>query len=282
MSSPSRFTTSDGLTLAFDDRGSGPVLLCLAGLTRNMGDFETILPLAGRCRLIRMDYRGRGQSDWAADPLSYSVPREAADALELLDHLGIDRAAILGTSRGGLIAMGLAATARHRLTGVLLNDIGPEIDAGGLARIMGYVGMPVAPRTLDDMAALLAASLRDFPGVTAARWREAARHWYHETEAGLELRYDPRLRDALIAMAEGGGLVDLWPFFDALAGLPLAALRGANSDLLTAATLAEMQRRRPDLIAATVPDRGHTPFLDEAESLAVLAAFLDRLEGPTE
>ena len=112
-----RFTTSDGLSLWFDDTGGdGPVVLCLAGLTRNSTDFDYAMPYLTGARVIRMDYRGRGQSDRAGDFMTYSIPRESQDALELLDHLKITRAAILGTSRGGLIALTLAAMARDRLS----------------------------------------------------------------------------------------------------------------------------------------------------------------------
>jgi len=125
------FTTSDGLSLHYTDEGAGLPLLCLSGLTRDGRDFDYVAPHLDQVRLIRMDYRGRGQSEWG-DHSQYTIPVEARDAVELLDHLGLESAAVLGTSRGGLIAMLLAATARDRLTGVALNDIGPEIAPAGL------------------------------------------------------------------------------------------------------------------------------------------------------
>ncbi|MEI4470806.1 alpha/beta fold hydrolase [Frigidibacter sp. MR17.24] len=276
-------TASDGVRIAYDDRGSGQPLLCLSGLTRNMGDFEFVLPLAGRCRLIRMDYRGRGRSDHAPHA-TYNLMREGQDALELLDHLGIARTAILGTSRGGLIAMGLAGVAKPRLSGVVLNDVGPVIDPGGLARIFDYVGRQPAAATLDDMAERTRAALEaDFPGVPLARWRRMMDHWYRPAHPGTEgtgirLNYDPKLLDAMKEQTVTGTITDLWPFFDALDGLPLGAIRGANSDLLSPATLAEMARRRPDMLVAEVPDRGHVPFLDEPAAVRLLETFLDRLQ----
>jgi len=273
------FTTSDGLRLAYRDEGSGPVLLCLAGLTRNMADFDFVArDFADRARIVRMDYRGRGMSDYAADYLSYTLIREGRDALELLDHLGIDRAAILGTSRGGLIALTLAPSHRDRLAGVCFNDIGPEIAPEGLAFISGYLGVDPAMQTYDDAADALLASMGDrFPGVSRARWRlHAARIW-RETPDGLALRYDKALRKSLLEQSATGTVEDLWPYFDALEGLPLALIRGANSDLLSATTAARMRARRPDLIFGEVPNRGHVPFLDEPEARAVIAAFLDRL-----
>jgi len=153
-----RFTTSDGLSLAYEDAGAGLPLLCLPGLTRNARDFDelaTVLP--GGVRMIRLTCRGRDPSDYAPDPAQYQLPVEARDAVELLDHLGIDKAAIVGTSRGGLIAMLLAATARDRLSGVLLNDIGPEINPAGLERIYDYIGARPAGPTLEHVAAALRA-----------------------------------------------------------------------------------------------------------------------------
>ncbi len=276
---PRRFTTGDGLSLAYRDDGAGVPVLCLCGLTRNMADFDFVVrDFAGRARIIRLDTRGRGASDYDPDFHGYSVSREAQDAMELLDHLGIKRAAILGTSRGGLIAMALAATHRDRLAGVCLNDIGPVIDPAGLVKIMGYLGITPGYRTLEDGARALAErNAAQFPGVPLDLWRiHAARIWL-ETPTGLALRYDRRLRDAVIAHSPTGGIPDLWPLFDMMAGLPLAVIRGANSDLLSAATVAGMRERRPDMIVAEVPDRGHVPFLDEPEARAAIAAFLDRL-----
>jgi len=273
---PQTFATTDGLMLVYDDQGSGTPLLCLAGLTRNMADFETVLPLADRLRLIRLDSRGRGASDHDPDPANYTIAHEAADVLALLDHLGLPRVAILGTSRGGLIAMALAVQHRHRLTGVLLNDIGPVIEPEGLAAIRDYIG--IRPRHADyDQAAtgLQRFHAAGFPGVPLPVWRVFARRIYSQAADGLDLRYDPALRVNVLAAA--GPAADLWPLFSALAGLPVAVLRGANSNLLSAATLAEMIRRHPGLIAATVPDRGHVPFLDEPASVALIDAFVAAL-----
>jgi len=131
------FTTSDGLSLHYTDEGEGLPLLCLAGLTRTGRDFDFVAPHLKGVRLIRLDYRGRGQSDWAEDWATYSIPVEGRDAVELLDHLGIEKAAVLGTSRGGIIAMVLAAVIKDRLLGVAMNDIGPAIEFGGLGENSG-------------------------------------------------------------------------------------------------------------------------------------------------
>ncbi|MDO5757479.1 MAG: alpha/beta hydrolase [Rhodobacterales bacterium] len=268
-----RFVTADGLSLHYADTagqegGDGPPVLCLAGLTRNSADFQMVLPFLAGHRVIRMDYRGRGLSDYAEDFSTYSIPQEAHDALALLDHLGLERATILGTSRGGLIAMVLAATAPDRLSGAILNDIGPELAPGGLDRIMDYLGRRPKFRSYDEAADGLAAiNAAQFPGVSRGRWRLHAENiWAEQEGERLALRYDPRLRDA-VEQTGAQPAPDLWPLFDALAALPLTVLRGANSDLLSADLLARMQDRAPHMRAVTVPDRGHVPFLDEAEAL---------------
>ncbi|QYX55931.1 alpha/beta hydrolase [Roseovarius sp. SCSIO 43702] len=275
-----RFTTQDGLGLHFEEEGDGLPVLCLAGLTRNGGDFEFLMPHLdlAHVRAIRMDYRGRGQSDHAADFMTYSILQEAQDAVALLDHLGIERAAIIGTSRGGLIAMVLAGLHRDRLAGVVLNDIGPDIAQVGLARIMDYVGRAPSFPDLDAAGhGLHALYEADFPGVPVERWRRQAElMWYEKPGGGLGLRYDARLRNAMIAQAEAGPTPDLWPLFDQLATVPLCALRGANSDLLTPETLDRMQAHIPGMAAVTVADRAHVPFLDEPEAVAAIHALLEQ------
>jgi pimeloyl-ACP methyl ester carboxylesterase len=275
-----RFTTPDGLGLDYDDEGAGLPLLCLPGLTRNGTDFDDLAAaLGGRHRLIRLTLRGRGASDRDPDPLNYNVAVEARDVAAFLDHLGLARAVVVGTSRGGLIAMVLAATARDRLAGVLLNDIGPELAPAGLARIMTYLGVTPRSRTYAEAAAALQATMgADFPGLPAEKWLTCARRWFDEGPEGLRLNYDPGLRVVLEAAADGPA-ADMWPLFDALDGVPLAVVRGANSDLLTSDTVARMRARRPDLIFAEVPDRGHVPFLDEPEALAALDALLARVSA---
>ena len=175
--------------------------------------------------------------------------------------------------------MALAVTAKARLSGVLLNDIGPEMDPQGLSHIMDYLGRPSAYRSFEDAADNLPKALgAQFPNVSHAQWLTYARRIWAEGESRLELRYDPGLREAIEAQSVTGALPDLWPLFEAFDGLPLALLRGENSNLLPRSTYDEMQRRRPDMIAAEVKDRGHVPFLDEPESLDVIARFVARIE----
>ena len=268
-------TAADGTRLAYRDEGAGPVVLCLAGLTRNMRDFDHVAPHLPQVRLIRMDYRGRGLSD-RADPASYTVAQEAADALALLDHLGIARAAVLGTSRGGLVGLWLAATARERLAGLALNDIGPAIGARGLETIGAYLGRRPAQATWAEAAQARAEAWTGFRGVPPERWLAEVQAHFEERADGLYLRYDPALRQTFL---DGTALpvADLWPLYDATAGLPLLCLRGANSDILTRRDFALMRRRRPGMLAVTVPGRGHVPFLDEPESLSAIRRWLEGL-----
>ncbi|WP_341861020.1 alpha/beta hydrolase [Gymnodinialimonas sp. 57CJ19] len=271
-------TAPDGVKIAYDDQGEGVPLLCLPGLTRNMDDFEPVLAhYRDRARVIRVDFRGRGASDYA-DFATYTPMQEAQDVVALLDHLGLEKACVLGTSRGGLVALMMAVMARDRLSGVIFNDIGPEIMAEGLANIMDYIGKPPAYGSLAAAAAALpdvyAGAFRNVP---AATWAAFARRVWREEGGALHLRYDPKLRDAVApAFAPDFEAPDLWPLFDALDGVPLGLIRGAQSDILSAETATEMRRRRPDMAFVELGDRGHVPFLDESGSRAVIESVLEK------
>ncbi|WP_037310926.1 alpha/beta fold hydrolase [Ruegeria halocynthiae] len=270
------FTTSDSKRIYYQDTGSGIAVLCLAGLTRNSQDFSFLAPHVADLRMIAMDYRGRGQSDYDPDFTNYNIIRESQDAIELLDHLGLERAVVLGTSRGGLIAMALATSHPERLSGAILNDVGPVIDPAGIAKIMDYVGNQPVSRTYEDAAKALQHVMGpQFPGVSLDRWRLQAEIQYDQTDYGLTLRYDPALRTALLEQAAAGPVPDMWPFFEALRDIPTGVIRGQNSDILSNETLTEMHDRHPDLMSAQVPDRGHVPFLDEPQSLTLIRKVLD-------
>ena len=277
------FAASDGAKLYFSYSGvagAGVALLCLAGLTRNSRDFDALAPHMVHVRLITMDYRGRGQSEWTGAN-TYTIAQEAADVLALLDHLGLKQVAILGTSRGVLIAMALAVMAPERLMVVCFNDIGPVMEPDALARIGTYVGRPPVAQDYEAAAHMLARNARGVSGVPLARWHQEARHHYAQNPdgPGLVNRYDPELRQAFLA-AVSAPAVDLWPFFDALAGLPLATIRGVNSDILSYQTLLAMRARRPDMLWCDLPGRAHVPFLDEPEALFTLHRFLEQIAWP--
>lgn len=269
------FAAPDGARLFYLDTGEGLPVLALSGLSRNGSDFDYVAPHLKGIRLIRMDYRGRGRSEWTG-PDTYTIPIEASDAIALLDHLKLEQAAILGTSRGGLIAMVLAATAKERVSGACLVDIGPELASEGLDVIASYIGKNPTQKTYKEATAMRATLLPGFVEVPESRWAEEMRKHYTETDDGLNINYDPSLRKAVLA-AGTQPMPDLWPLFDAFAELPLALVRGENSNLLAETTVDEMRRRRPDMVFANVPGRGHVPFLDEPAALDVLQAWIAAL-----
>jgi len=270
------FITHDGLSLDYKIEGAGKPLLCLPGLTRDLYDFDELAAaMRGEAQVIRLSMRGRGRSDWAAEYKSYNIVQEARDVVEFMDFLGLDKATVVGTSRGGFNAMILAATAADRLAGVLLNDIGPELMQGGIGDIMERIGNPPEARDLAALVAGMKADMAaDFPDLSDAKWEALARRWFSVSDSGVALNYDPLLGKAMHEQAEGEP-PDLWGLFDLMAGVPLALLRGENSDLLSVETAAQMRARRPDMLFAEVPNRGHIPLLDEPESVETIRKLLE-------
>lgn len=270
------FQAPDGREIAFADTGgTGEAILCLAGITRTKADYEVLADrLRPTHRVIRMDYRGRGESQWATDPIAEdTVLTEGQDAVALLAHLGLPRVTIVGTSRGGLIGMLLAATQPALVRALIINDIGPVLEQRGLDLIMTHLGRD--PGFADFEAA--ANGLRDllsddFPTLSDGDWLAFARRTYADDDGRSVLNYDPKLRDATEA-AFAQPTPDLWPMWEAIA-CPVLTIRGENSDLLSDVTLAEMAKRSPAMAAVTVPNRGHVPFLDEPEAVAAIDAFL--------
>ncbi len=269
------FTAADGARIAYRDQGRGLPVLCLSGLTRTKEDFDDAMPALAGCRVIRMDYRGRGESAFTG-PSTYTIAQEAADAMALMDHLGVSQVALLGTSRGGMIGMGIANMAPNRLLGLCLNDIGPELHRPGLERVRDYVGRRPAAKTLAELAEKLPAFNPGFEGVTPAQWQAMAARLYRETPEGLELNYDPDLRHSVL-LSFSAQPFDMWKIWPPGPDLPLALIRGVNSDLLTQETADRMQETRPDMIRAEVPGRAHVPFLDEPESVAALRSWVEKM-----
>jgi len=269
------FITHDGLTLDYKIEGTGKPLLCLPGLTRDLFDFDELAAaMKKEAQVIRLTMRGRGRSEWAADYTSYNIVQEARDTVEFMDFLGLEKATIIGTSRGGFNAMILAATSPERLAGVLLNDIGPELARRGIDKIMGYIGKPPAAQTLAELVSGLKTEMgADFPDLAESKWEDLARRWFKVSETSVALNYDPLIGKAMHEQAQGEP-PDLWGLFDLMAGVPLALLRGANSDLLSVETAQKMNVRRPDMLYAEVPNRGHIPLLDEPESLEIIRKLL--------
>jgi pimeloyl-ACP methyl ester carboxylesterase len=271
------FQSDDGLRLHVTEwPGPGaqaPVLLCLPGLTRNGRDFERLAArLSTRFRLLCPDQRGRGLSAHDPDPSRYRPDRYVADMLTLLDQAGLAQVQVIGTSLGGMMGVMLAALQPQRIQALVLNDVGPVLEAEGLARIAGYVGHQTPAASLAEAAARTAAVQAPvFPDFEAADWQRMVLET-HRVEGGEWLPdYDPAIAQGL---ANGSAVPSLWPLFEAAAATPMLLLRGAASDLLSAATVAEMQARLPNLQAVDVPRRGHAPTLMEAEALGALEGFL--------
>jgi pimeloyl-ACP methyl ester carboxylesterase len=273
------FDSYDGLRLhsrvyAAPTAGA-PVVLCLHGLMRNGRDFEELAAhLAARHRVIVPDVRGRGLSARDPDFNNYHIPVYLKDALTLLAGLGAVRVTVIGTSMGGLMAMLLAVTQPGLVARMVLNDVGPEVDLQGLERIRGYAGKAAPVRSWPEAIAQVRSTYgAAWPGLSEERWEKIARLSYRANAQGLpEVDADPRIAEQLRNTAAAAP--DLWPLWGALAKVPILAIRGAQSDILSAATLARMQREKPDLKVLTVANRGHAPMLDEPESVAAIDEFL--------
>ena len=276
--------TADGLRLYVRDYDSAvpgrlPVV-CLPGLTRNHRDFAALATrLAPLRRVICPDMRGRGLSDRDPDPARYAVPVEAGDVLAMLDALGVTQAAFVGTSRGGLQVMALAVMRPAAIAAAVLNDVGPRLERAGLERIVA--GMSDRPTVFTGWEAaaqaVRQANESQLPGLDDAAWLALARCVMAERDGRIVPDHDPALALGTRA-ALAGELPELWPAFEALAGVPLLAIRGGLSDILSAATLDEMQARIPAMRRLTLPGRGHVPFLDEPEAVAAIEALLDEAD----
>jgi pimeloyl-ACP methyl ester carboxylesterase len=278
-----QWTSADGLTLRYRDYGgrevARPPILCIPGLTRNCRDFEPVADaFAGDWRVLCPDLRGRGQSDYARDSNSYQPLQYAADILSLLDHLEIDRVVAMGTSLGGIVIMLLAMHAPKRFAGVVLNDVGPEIEAAGLARIRGYVGQGRSfPTWMHAARGLREQGGAAHPDYAIADWLRLAKRLMAVGPGGrIAFDYDMKIAEPF-QTAAGTAPVDMWPAFRALAGRPVLAIRGELSDILSAATLDKMAAELPGLHVCTVPRTGHAPTLEEPEALAAIERLLERV-----
>ena len=277
--------SADGLSLHFRDYpGNGDRLpvLCLHGLTRNARDFEALAPhiAAHGRRVIVPEMRGRGRSAYASDTSTYAVPTYVADTLALLAQEGVERFVAVGTSMGGLIIMGLAALVPDRIAGVVLNDVGPVVEAEGLERIKGYVGQGGSFPTWVHAARALAEVHGDtYPGYDLADWLAMAKRTMVLVSNGrIAFDYDMKIADPILADETAAVPVDLWPMLAALAGRPAVLVRGEASTILSPATLARMEKTLPDARSVIVPNIGHAPTLDEPEVRAAIAAMLEQAE----
>ncbi|MBO9670412.1 MAG: alpha/beta hydrolase [Sphingobium sp.] len=274
----------DNLRLHYRDypgRDDRPPILCIPGLTRNVRDFEPIADrLAGEWRVICVELRGRGESAYAKDPMTYVPLVYLQDLIALLDELALPKFVGIGTSLGGIMLMLLAATRPGVMAGALLNDIGPEITPAGLERIRTHVGTGGPQPTWVHAARALA----EAQGVVYPKWRLqdwlrfAKRLYRLNSQKRMVLDYDQRIAEPFRVPGSEVG-VDLWPAFEALSGAPLSLVRGAISDLLSAETAAAMKAKVPSMDLAVVPRVGHAPTLEESEAAAAIDRLLERVSA---
>jgi pimeloyl-ACP methyl ester carboxylesterase len=296
------WTSSDGLRLHYRDYPGGdadlpirrPPIVCIPGLTRNARDFEAVADrLAGEWRLICVELRGRGESDYANNPGDYSPAVYVRDLEALIAELGLERFVLFGTSLGGLLTMllalngnalnantlkGSAVNGRGRIAGALLNDIGPEIDQAGLDRIRGYVGRSQSWPTWLHAARHFAEAQADiYPRWKGDEWLAHAKRLCRISASGrIIVDYDLRIAEPIKASAGAAG-ADMWQVFAALRGVPSLVLRGEYSDILAPATLARMAAENPAMEAVVVPHVGHPPTLEEPEAVAAVDRLLSRV-----
>lgn len=284
--------SADGLKLHAKvigpDGGGALPVLCLPGLTRTADDFDDIARALATAsgaprKVVAVDYRGRGLSDYDPDPAKYAVPIELGDVLAITASLGITRAILLGTSRGGLISMAMAAAQPQLLAGVILNDIGPALEIGGLMKIKGYIADPPPRQTWDEAQRGLKELFGNvFPSLSEAEWSAWTHRAFREKAGGgLERTYDLKLAHTLDGLDPANPLPQVWELFDKLANVPLMLIHGGLSDLLSPQGVRDMVTRRPDIDLVEVPDQGHAPLLADKPTMDRIVSFCARCDERT-
>jgi pimeloyl-ACP methyl ester carboxylesterase len=279
--------SDDGLRLHYRDyagppaegKGRRPPIICIPGLTRNARDFEGVAErLAGDWRLICVELRGRGESAYAKDPMTYVPLTYLQDVEALIRELALERFVLFGTSLGGLITVLLAIGGRERIAGALINDVGPVVDPRGIGRIGSYVGRSQSWPTWLHAARFFAEMHGEiFPDWKIDQWLVFAKR-VCRLNAGGRVAFDYDMRIAEPFKRPGGATgFDLWAAFRALNGIPSLIVRGGNSDLLSAETVAEMVAENPAMESVTVPRVGHAPTLDEPEAVEAIGKLLERV-----
>jgi pimeloyl-ACP methyl ester carboxylesterase len=279
---------SDGLRLHYLEYGPRfdlqiPVV-CLPGLTRSAEDFDRIARVLAAApngrgrRVLALDYRGRGRSDWDPDWTHYNLQVEHQDILATLAAAEVTNAIFIGTSRGGLHIMMLGALQPLLMRGAVINDIGPVVEMAGVMRIKSYVGkLPPLSSWKDAIDLLRKSACAYFTDVSREDWETYARQTFAEEGGRFALRYDPALARTLDAVTVDAPMPPLWPQFEALAGIPVLGIRGENSDILSPETFAEMGRRHPRFEACVVKGQGHAPLLLDAPTISAIAEFVGRI-----
>ncbi len=274
--------SGDGLRLHYRDYAGGvgkPPLLCIPGLTRNARDYEALAArFAGEWRVITVDLRGRGESGYAKDPMTYVPLTYLQDLEALIGELKLDRFVAIGTSLGGILTMLMASTNPGRIAGAVLNDVGPEIDTAGLGRIRGYVGKANWHPTWMHAARAVAEGNADvYPHYDMEDWLAMAKRLYRLNSAGrIVLDYDMKIAEPFRVPGNEAG-PDMWRAFDGLKDKPLLVVRGGRSDILSARTADAMSTRATDCERVTVAETGHAPTLEEPEAVAGIERLLARI-----
>lgn len=280
------YSAQDGLRLharVYGQSGSKALpVVCLPGLTRNARDFHELARILSSDegaprQVVCFDYRGRGQSEYDRKWSNYNVQTEAGDVIAGLTALGIGHGAFIGTSRGGLIIMVLAAMRPALLRKVIFNDVGPVIEGEGLALIRSYLTRAPKPRSWGDAVAILKGTNASyFTALSEGDWERSARAFYRDDKGKPVADFDPKLVRTLTSIDLNDPLPVLWPQFAGLNRIPLMTIRGKNSKLLSAETMAEMERRHPGMECVVVEGQGHAPFLETAGLPERIGAFLKR------
>jgi pimeloyl-ACP methyl ester carboxylesterase len=276
------WTSEDGLRLHYRDYAGPadrPALLCLPGLTRNCRDFEALAQaLAGQWRVICPDLRGRGESDHAREASAYNPYIYIKDIESLFEQAALDRVVMIGTSLGGLLTMLMAPTHAQRIAGAVLNDVGPRLERAGLERVRETVSKAATfPTWMHAARALQSTYGASFPDYSITDWLDHAKRRMNLSGNGrISFAYDMKIAHALQDAPDTAD-VEIWTFFEALAGRPVLTVRGELSDLLSASTLGEMQARMPDMEALTIRRAGHAPSLAEPEAVAAIARLLGKV-----
>lgn len=290
MSDDIRYQSADGLSLyakSYGPANAGLTVLCMHGLTRNHKDFEPMIDALQaqgvNCRFVAVDVRGRANSDCDSKPENYAPPVYAQDMIALLDHLNIDKALLIGTSMGGLMSMFLMSMIPDRILGVVLNDIGPELEQRGLDRIAGYVGGN-APKASYEDAALAVAEVQKaaFPDYGPSDWLAFAQRTYRMRDDGkVELDYDPEISRTIGDVTPTPEIkAAMWQLFGFMKPAPLLLIRGELTDLLSADIAQKMTEAHGNAELVTVPRVGHAPLLDEAEAVTAIKSFIENAKVP--
>lgn len=284
MGSVIRYVSHDGLNLfakSYGPEDAELTVLCMHGLTRNHKDFEPMIAaLKSEYRFIAVDVRGRCESEYDRNPFNYIPPIYAQDMVMLLDELGIEKVALIGTSMGGLISMLLMRLIPERILGVVMNDIGPKVEKPGIRRIMDYVGKsPPFPSWDAAIERVKENCAMEYPNYTAADWLAFSQRICREKKNGeVVFDYDPKIRKAFRLNRSTFLATTLaWRYFKSMSAAPLLLVRGELSQLLSPETADKMVAKHGNAELLTVEDIGHAPVLDEPAVIAALNSFLSKI-----